>query len=72
MRIFEHIKNTDMDLLKITNIEVEGVDLNDYPDFSDAYISNADYEGEQMTNEQIEQINQDSEFVYNSVLNYLF
>ncbi len=59
MRIFEHIKNTDMDLLKITNIEIEGVDLNDY-------------EGEQMTNEQIEQINQDSEFVYNSVLNYLF
>ena len=30
----------------ITNIEVDGIDVNDYPDFSDAYIVFADYDGE--------------------------
>ncbi len=37
----------------ITDIEFFGVDFNDYPDFSDAYIVSAKYNGEQMNDEQI-------------------
>ena len=30
----------------IDNIEVDGIDTNDYPDFTDAFIVSADYDGE--------------------------
>ena len=58
-----------MDYSKIDNVEVGGVDINDYPDFSDAFIINADYNGKAMTEEQLDQINDDSGFVYECVLN---
>ena len=29
----------------IDNIEVDGIDTNDYPDFTDAFIVSADYDG---------------------------
>jgi hypothetical protein len=37
------------DYKKISGIEVEDIDMADYPDFSDAYISYAEYDGEPMT-----------------------
>ena len=61
-----------MDYRKIDNIEVDGIDTKDYPDFCDAFISNADYDGVPMTYEQLEEINEDSDFVYQSVSNHLF
>ena len=59
----------NMDYSKIDNVEVGGVDINDYPDFSDAFIINADYNGEAMTEEQLDQINDDLGFVHECVLN---
>lgn len=56
---------------KISNIEFDGIDYSDYPDFCDAYIVSAEYDGEQMTDEQIEELNDDSDFVYESLMNYL-
>jgi hypothetical protein len=61
-----------MELDKITNIELDGIDTKDYPDFCDAYIVSAEYEGEELTEEQLEELNCDSDFVYQCVLNYLF
>jgi hypothetical protein len=61
-----------MDYDKIDNIEISGIDTNDYPDFCDAYISNADYDGVPMTDEQLEELNQDGDFVYNAVMDKLF
>ena len=58
-----------MDYSKIDNVEVGGVDINDYPDFSNAFIISADYNGEAMTEEQLDQINDDSGFVHECVLN---
>jgi hypothetical protein len=34
----------DFDLDKIVNIEIAGIDMDDYPDFADAYIESASYE----------------------------
>jgi len=62
----------ELNYSKIDNIHVDGVDKNDYPDFCDAYISNADYKGLEMTDDQLEQINKDSDFVYQAVINQLF
>jgi len=50
----------------ITNVEVDGVDIKDYPDFCDAFISSADYNGEPMTEFQLDQLSDD--FVHEQVL----
>ena len=56
-----------LDYSKISNVFVDGIDMEDYGDFCDAYIVSADYDGVPMTDEQIEEINQNSEFVNDSV-----
>jgi hypothetical protein len=61
-----------IDYTKISNIEFDGVDTTDYPDFSDAYIVNADYDGEPMSDEMLDEINDNSAFVYESLQSYLF
>jgi hypothetical protein len=56
----------------IDNIEVDGIDTSDYPDLTDSFIAAADYDGVPMTDEQLEEINEDYDFVYEQVLKYLF
>ena len=56
----------------IDNIEVDGIDTADYPDFCDAFIAYAEYDGREMTDEQLDEINDDSDFVYECVQNNLF
>jgi len=60
-----------LDYKKIGNIEFDGIDHKDYPDYCDAYIVSAEYDGEQMTEEQIEELNDDRDFVYESLMDYL-
>jgi hypothetical protein len=54
---------------KICDIEVDGIDFKDAPDFADAYISSASWEdtGESLTDAEIETLNSDSDFVYEQV-----
>ena len=61
-----------MDYKLIDNIEVDGIDTKDYPDFCDAFIANADYDGKPMTDEQLDELNEDGDFVYECVQNHLF
>ncbi len=61
-----------MDYKKISNIEVQGIDYRDYPDFVDAYIGYAEYDGKEMTDEQLDEINDDYDFVYSCVTDFLF
>lgn len=56
-----------MNVKLIDNIEVDGIDPMDYPDFCDAYISSADYNGKPMTDEQLNEINMNYEFIYDCV-----
>ena len=60
-----------MDYKKIDNIEIDGIDTKDYPDFCDAYISSADYDGKPMTDEQLDEINEDGDYVYGHIMDYL-
>lgn len=46
--------NTIYDISKIENVEIAGVDGFDYPKFCDAYIDYAEYNGVEMTSEEIE------------------
>ncbi len=61
----------DLDKTKISNIEFDSIDYSDYPDFCDAFISSAYYNGVPMTQEQLDEIN-DDDFVYEKLWNYLF
>tara|TARA_B110000503_G_scaffold1491_1_gene1900 strand:- start:485 stop:670 length:186 start_codon:yes stop_codon:yes gene_type:complete len=56
----------------IDNIELDGIDVTDYPDFSDAYIVFADYDGEPMTELMLEEINEDYSFIHDCVYTQLF
>ena len=60
------------DYSKISSVEVDGIDTNDAPDFVDAYITYAEYDGEPMTDEQLEELNQDGDFVYSAVERHLY
>ena len=61
-----------MDYKKITNVVLDGIDLEDYPDFCDAYIVSADYDGEPMTEDQIDKLNEDSDLVYTEIEDFLY
>ena len=61
-----------INLRLVENVEVDGIDTFDYPDFVDAFIVYAEYDGKEMTEEQIEELNENSEFVQECVSDYLF
>ena len=61
----------NLELKKIDNIKVDGIDTRDYPDFCDAYISEADYKGVPMTEKEIEYLNDNhGDFVYDAVMDH--
>ena len=49
--------------------QIDGIDTKDYPDFCDAYISSADYDGKPMTDAQLEQINEDGDYQHQCIMN---
>ena len=57
---------------KITDVVLADVDLNDYPDFCDAYIVSASYDGCEMTEEELDEVNENSAYVYEQVQDQLF
>lgn len=61
-----------MDYRLITDVEVDNINPADAPDFVDAYIVYAEYDGEEMTQDQLDELNEDLDFVYNCVLNYFY
>lgn len=62
----------NLDYNKISNISFEDIDYKDYPDFCDAFISSANYDGQPMTEEQIDEINEDKDFVHEQLFDYLY
>ena len=57
---------------KIENLEVEDIDTRDYPDFCDAYIGYAEIDGREATEEELDELNEDRDFVYELVWERLF
>ena len=68
---------TKLDYSKVHDIEVDGIDTRDYPDFCDAFIAHATIELEDgtfrdATDAELDELNEDSDFVYAAVENYLY
>ena len=61
-----------MDYKLIDNIDMDGIDYSDYPDFCDAFICAADYDGEPMTQDELDIINEDRDLVYACVESYIY
>lgn len=58
----------DFDYTKIY-VEIEDIDGRDYPDFCDAFVAYAEYDGVEMTDEQIEMLSGD--FVHEQIFDKL-
>jgi hypothetical protein len=57
------MESIKLDYNKISNVFVGGIDMEDFPDFCDAYIESADYDNREMTEEELEILNEDGEFI---------
>ncbi len=64
--------NLELDYSKIDDIEVIDIDQRDYPDFCDAYISSGTYKGREMSEEELEVLNEDREFIYRKVMDRIY
>lgn len=62
----------NIDFTKIEVIEIEDIDFNDAPDFCDAFIAEALIEGREATDEELDIINENADFVYKAVTEYLY
>ena len=61
-----------MDVKKIDNIVIEGVETSDYPDFCNAFIASADYDGVEMSEKDLEYLTDNyQDFVHESVIESL-
>ena len=73
IQLFENFGDKpEVDFTKIDNIEFDGVDTNDAPDFSNAFIMSCDIDGRPATEEELDIINDNSEFVYNALMDHLY
>jgi hypothetical protein len=63
----------EIDTDKIDNIEFDGVDFEDYPDFCDAFVCSADMNGYAMSEAELNDLNENyQEFVYDKLIDSLF
>ena len=69
--VIDNLYYLTWDYSKITNIVFDGVNKSDYPDYSDAFICSAEYEGKPLTESQLDMLNEDSELVYELLTNNL-
>ena len=68
IKLFEDFGNKpEVDFSKIDNVELDGIDTSDAPDFADAYIVSCDIDGRPATEEELDIINDNGDFVYSQV-----
>ena len=60
-----------IDYSKISNVTFENVDHKDRPDYCDAFIASFEIDGFKATEEQIDEINEDSDFIHELLMEYL-
>ena len=60
----------EVDFTKITDVEVAGIDMADYPDFCDAFIVSCCIDGKEATDDEIDALDNEQvyEEIYQSIL----
>ena len=60
-------------LKELEDIQFSDVDNSDYPDYSDAFVESATYKGREMTEEELNELNDDyRDFVYQKLMDWVF
>ena len=49
-----------MNVQHITDVEIDGIDYNDYPDFCDAFLAAATYNNKPLTQDEMDTIQQEN------------
>ena len=60
-----------MDYKLIKNVEFDNIDYTDYPDFCDAFICYAELDGVEMTDDQLDKLNDNVDLVYELLTDYI-
>ena len=65
-----------LDYSRIDDVEVEGIDYSDSPDFCDAYVAKATYNDpehgyRQLTEGELDELNLDSDWVHEQVESWI-
>lgn len=60
---------TIRDTGRITNVQVEGIDYKDYPDFCDAFIASAEWDdGTELTSDELDELSDEfPNYVYECI-----
>jgi len=61
---------TSFDYKKITDIDLGDAISSEYPEYESAYIERAKYEDREMTQDEIDDLNEDRDFVYETVFDF--
>lgn len=61
-----------LDYSKIEDVEVVNIRAYDAPDYVDAFIESASYDGREMSDVELELLNEDSSFIYDHVIAKLY
>lgn len=66
-------KKFNIDLTKLTELEFDGIDYKDYPDFCDAFLSSAYYIDRELTEDELDYINDyENSFISENIFDYIF
>ena len=58
---------------ELDSIEMDGIDHDDYPKYCDAYICAASFkDGTELTEDELEELNEDCEFVHEQVYEWIY
>jgi hypothetical protein len=61
-----------LDYTQIEDVEIDGIDYRDAPDFVDAFIISATYMGRDMTEAELDVLNDDGDFRYQAVIDWIY
>ena len=64
---------TDITMVDLDSLVVDGIDMRDYPDFCDAYFSEGKYlDGTPLTDDVLEELSEDGDLVHEMVFEQLY
>tara|TARA_R110002126_G_scaffold173785_1_gene322374 strand:- start:306 stop:584 length:279 start_codon:yes stop_codon:yes gene_type:complete len=66
-----HNEFSSDDFHNLTGVEIEGIDTKDHPDYCDAFVSRATWFDRDLTDDELEIVNDDSDFVYEHTMKHV-
>lgn len=62
-----------MDVKQIEDVEIDGIDFRDYPDFCDAFLVSATYQGRELTEKELDEVQYNNpEWFYEQIENVIY